>query len=205
VEARLRQIDRTLLVQLEGALTEPDLAQLGSQLDAVASRLDQAICDVERVKPDANAAAGLAKLKKRYETNRIRFVIVSSSMPGADAKSVPEALGRLKSAEAARLAEVMEAEAALGAAREAAAGIRAELLSLLRAPDPASPVEPLLAALETRHARLRQLFKTLSSELLRLEGDAEVRMPGPDDADAVRVAQTKLRALDKVRASGALD
>ena len=83
--------------------------------------------------------------------------------------------------------------------------IAPELLSKLGLKDASAPLDPAVKSLEAKHAQLRLLFKTLSSEILHLQGDSEIKMPGAENEAAVKVAETKRRALDLIRASGAID
>lgn len=206
MEIRARQFGRILLLKLEDGVTEPDLKQVSGLISTIASRIGFVIADVIGAKFDPAAALTLHRLKKQYERSKLKFVIVSPAFAGADFRALPEAVNSLKSPDGARLIEIFGLEAALKQAEVNAKQSRLKLLFTLGVTgDSSSPLDPAIRALEDKHALLRHLFKTLASEVLHLEGDSEILMPGPDNLGAVRVAEAKLRALEMVNSLGVLD
>jgi hypothetical protein len=206
VEAQIRHYDRILLINLEGVVTEQELAQLSGVVNTVASRISSVVCDVHRANVAPGPAAALLKLKKSYERSKVKFLIVSTVLAGADHRTLADAVDALKTQESSRVLEIFAQEAALIEARAKVDRFRTDILNRIGAPAGTTvTLDAAIRGLEERHARLRTLFKALSSEVLHLQGESEVRMPEPTDPGAIKAAETKRRALDAIAASGAVD
>lgn len=176
---------------------------LSNFINTIAPRLGVVILDVHRAKIEPVIHGVLTKLKKQYERNKLKFLIVSPSLAGADRKGLVAALESLKAMGGARVIEVFAAEAAVKKAELLVAQCRLKLLGKLGVSgDSSTPLDDMVRALETRHSQLRQLYKTLASEILHLQGDSEIRMPGSDNPGAVRISEAKRRALDAINTNG---
>jgi hypothetical protein len=194
------------MINADGVVTEPDLAQISGLISPIVSRIGFVIFDIHRAKLDSAASAALLRLKKQCEKSKLKFLVVSPGFAGADFPALAEAVDALKSSDGARLIEIFAQEGALRKAQLLAKQGRLQLLFKLGVTgDSSTPLEPAIRALEERHELLRQLYKTLASEILRLQGENEIKMPGSGNSGAVRVAEAKRRALDVVTGSGVLD
>lgn len=205
MNVKSRQYDRVLLIEIDGPVSEPELAQLAGYLNTVASRIAAVVMDVQRAELPPAVVTTVMKLKKQYERSKIKFLIVSTDIIGADKAGLAAAVESLKTAESAKIMEIFALEGELKKARDEIMKAQAEVAARLGVAPGADGLDAALRALEEKNRQLRLVFKAFAAEIHQLEGEHEVKMPGSDNPDAVRVAERKLRALDTIKASGALE
>jgi hypothetical protein len=209
---QIKHYDRVLLLELSGPVLEPDLVQIAGFVNTLITKVSAVVADVRRAELEMPVVNTLMRLKKQYEKAKIRFLVASPDLIGADAVSPEGAVKTLKSTEADRIAELFAADAELAQMQAEVAKARAQLVSALgltetaEAPLAKDAISKAMVEVEERNKQLLQMFKTLSSEIHHLQGgDGKVEMPGSDNPTAVRVAETKRRALDQIRAGKVLD
>lgn len=208
----VRHYDRVLLLNLEGTVLEADLVQMAGYINTLATRLGSVVVDVHKAELDLNTGKTLLRLKTQYEKSKLRFLIVSPELIGADTASLADAIDKINSTESARITEIFAQDAELLLAQREITKARAELLAKLglkesaEQPLPKDGISGAIYALEEKNKQLLQLFKTLSSEIHHLqEDDASKEMPGSDNPLAVRIAESKRRILDIIYGTGLLD
>lgn len=209
---QIRHFDRILLMNLDGPVTEADLVQTAGYINTLATKIACVVFDVHLAQIEAPVAKTLLRLKVEYEKNKIRFLLVSPQLAGADSATLADAVDSINTSESARLTEIFAQDAELRQARQELAKLKAELMARLglketpEQPLPKDEITRAIYALEEKNKQLQQLFKTLSSEIHRIQGKSEnLSVPGADNPEAVRVAEVKRRALDGVKGAGILD
>jgi len=211
MKTQARHYDRTLLIELEDLVSEPDLVQLSGWINTLASKLGAVVLDLHKAQLEPSVASTVMRLKKQYEKNKLKFLVVSPELIGADAGNVAAAVASLKSTESARIAEIFAHEKEIFRLQKEAAKVRdlfVAAMGLKEGPEPL-PKDELsraLHALEDKNKQLMRLFKTLSSEIIHLSGKHDqITMPGADNPTAVRIAESKRKALDIVKSTKVLD
>jgi hypothetical protein len=211
MDVQLRHLDRILLVSIDGLVIEADLAKLSGFLNTLASKLSVIVFDLHAAQVDPKAAATVFRLKKQYEKNRLRFLVVAPDIIGADSARMVDAISSIKSVESERIIELLAKESELVQVEKAITQARTALIGAMglsqEGPEPVSDedLSRSFRVLEDRNRQLMRLFKTLSSEITILQGEGVQDVPGQDNPAMAAIEEAKSRILDVLGSKGVVD